>query len=359
MIKIHDSSLLIADRYFIERFYAEGGMQEVYLATDRHLDRPVALKTPKTSSASKRFQSSSICSAKIIHPNVARTLDYFVSDGREYLVEEFIEGDDLQKIFNTFFDYLDPSLVAHIGHLLVRGLLASHRANIVHRDLKPSNIMICGGISVSDLKITDFGIAKLLDDELKLFSEDDVESSVAGSRTLVGAVPYMAPEIVLDTGRASKSSDIWSFGAILYQLLSGKAPFGTKFTKIILNYHLKKPIEPINILHSAQHLSPLAAELFQIIIECLDYDENARPTAEELLKRFSGLCYSNSVRKIGVVKYRDKGYGFMSTNDCDEDIFFHSNDTYGEALKIGDNVSFSAYDGVPKSRAFPTVKLRS
>ncbi|WP_279131080.1 serine/threonine-protein kinase [Photobacterium phosphoreum] len=360
MNKLHQPNDLICNRYYIKKYLAEGGMQQVFEAFDSNLERYVALKTPKNSSASIRFKQSAVCSAKVIHPNVARTLDYFNYEGREYLIEELIIGSDLNEIFLNNFYYLDPCSVAHIGHLLAKAVSASHRVNVIHRDLKPSNIMIIGGRLLKDIKVTDFGIAKMVDDELKIFSEDDVESSIAGSKTLVGAIPYMAPEVVLNEAPVGKYSDIWSIGAILYHLLSGERPFSAQFTKIVVKYYKKETPPLISNINTAKQLSSLSQELMGIIDLCLNYSHNERPTADQLVLLFSELCYSTAERKFGEIKYKksDTSWGFIKNTGNEPDTFYHTEEVYGDQPCFGETVCFSEYPGAPKSRAFPILRCK-
>ena len=156
----------IASRYSIVGFVGEGGMQFVYKAHDEILGRFIALKTPKDATAEKRFHRSAIVSSRVNHPNVAKTLDYVEENNRPYLIEELIEGLDLSKAILKDLDFLDPFLVAKIFHYLAKGLAASHHAGVVHRDLKPTNIMVTGKYQITELKITDFGIAKMAEEEI-------------------------------------------------------------------------------------------------------------------------------------------------------------------------------------------------
>ena len=96
------SGQIVADRYTIDRVIGEGGMQIVYAAHDDTLERSVALKVPKDASAARRFHESAVLSARVNHPNVASTLDYFEDSERFYLVEELIEGEDLRQMFSRF-----------------------------------------------------------------------------------------------------------------------------------------------------------------------------------------------------------------------------------------------------------------
>jgi len=152
---------LIGDRYLVQGDVGEGGMQFVYAAYDQIADRVVALKTPKNKSAVKRFRRSAIVAAKVNHPNVAKTLDYVRAGDDRYLIEELIVGEDLQKALLHRTSFLDPYSAARVFHHLAKGVAAAHHAGVVHRDLKPTNVMVVGGYSLNELKVTDFGIAKM------------------------------------------------------------------------------------------------------------------------------------------------------------------------------------------------------
>ncbi|HEY9302100.1 MAG TPA: serine/threonine-protein kinase, partial [Phormidium sp.] len=186
---------LFGERYRIVQKIGEGGMQRVFKAVDTLLDKHVALKVPKNLSAQKRFQRSAIVSAKINHPNVAKTLDYIESDSDPCLIEELIEGKDLQLAVLKPLGQLDPYLAARIFHYLAKGISASHHAGVIHRDLKPSNVMVAGGINLDVIKITDFGIAKMAEEELAQATQEG-QSSMSNSQTALGALPYMSPEML-------------------------------------------------------------------------------------------------------------------------------------------------------------------
>ncbi len=199
-------------------------MQEVFCARDIALERDVALKTPKNSSAQKRFQRSATMSAKVTHPNVAKTFDYLVDGGREYLIEEFVKGRDLDDVMSNKYFTLDPHLAAHVFHHLAKGLEAVHREGIIHRDIKPKNVMVSSDPGLTEVKITDFGIAKLAELEIGEAVKDG--SPTMASQTVLGAIPYMAPEVLKNRNDVSISADVWSIGAMLYTLLVGEPPFG-------------------------------------------------------------------------------------------------------------------------------------
>jgi serine/threonine-protein kinase len=186
---IHDPGDVVGERYEVVEFIGEGGMQEVYRASDKLLRRSVALKAPKNASAKKRFQRSAVFSARINHPNVAKTLDYFEAPERAYLIEECVDGKDLGRVLVEFFAFLDPYLAAMVFHHLARGIAASHHSDVIHRDLKPNNVMIVGGEYFGGVKITDFGIAKMAQEEIDEAVEGGDARSFESSRDRVRRYP--------------------------------------------------------------------------------------------------------------------------------------------------------------------------
>ncbi|MGP9802024.1 protein kinase domain-containing protein [Rheinheimera sp. NSM] len=345
----------IALRYEIVSFIGEGGMQHVYKSRDIVLDKFVALKTPKNNSAKKRFHRSAIVSAKVNHPNVAKTLDYVEESGHQYLIEELVEGEDLSKAALTKAEYLDPSLAARIFHCLSKGLAASHHVGVIHRDLKPTNIMVTGGFNFHDVKITDFGIAKLAEDEL-IDAAEGGSDTISASATAVGALPYMAPEAIDTPKDVGLAADVWSLGAILYELISGKKPFGSGLKavgKILTGQYEQFP----EFVSSNPQFAILTQQLMEIVKSCLNLDPAKRPTADNLVVMCSDLCYQVSDRYVGFVRdIKHNSWGFISLSG--RDVFFHYDCVYGYKPKINDKVLFSKYSGGGADRALPVVKLK-
>ena len=348
------ASDVVGDRYEILRYVGEGGMQYVYQAKDRLTDRVVALKTPKNKSATKRFKRSAIVAAKVNHPNVAKTLDYLKIDSQRYLVEEFIDGNDLKAALLHETAFLDPYLVAKVLHHLAKGVAAAHHAGVVHRDLKPTNIMVMGGYSLHELKVTDFGIAKMAGVELKE-AVDGGDASMSASLTLVGALPYMAPEAIDDASTVGPPADIWSIGAMTYQLLCGHYPFGQGLKAVPKIMAAELPETPEFLLANPQ-FAPLATEILDIAFSCLKRDPAERPTADQLVEKCSTLCYTSSPRRQGVVSdFRYSAWGFIRTPE--DSVFYHRECVYGPMPAVGDSVLFASYDGGGSDRALPVLKL--
>ncbi|MCD2453802.1 serine/threonine protein kinase [Methylicorpusculum oleiharenae] len=354
---IYSPSDLIADRYFIEKFLAAGGMQEVYVATDRILKRKVAVKTPKNDSASKRFKASAALSARISHPYVAKTYDYLESSERAHLVEELVPGCNLEEFITHTMPYPDSHLVAQCLHQLSMALRASHQVGVVHRDLKPSNIIVEQSSKGLEFKITDFGIAKLAEEELERAAK--TQSTILNSSTMFGALPYMSPEIIENPKKADTPSDVWALGAIIYRLMMGQAPFGEGLGAIPKIVSGILPVHPSR-LSALNQFKPLTETLWAIIQKCFSMNPTERPTAFELADMAASVCYSTFPRRIGVVKSfpatTNGSFGYISTEGSD--VFFHRDSYYDSKVEIGQKVYFSAHPGSPQDRAHPIVPIK-
>jgi serine/threonine protein kinase len=358
MTHILSENDLIGGRYKIEGYQDAGGMQEVYRAHDQALLRTVALKVPKNDSATKRFARSAAMSAKVTHPNVAKTLDYLAEGKRQFLIEEFVEGQDLRSRLGSHFFYLDPHLAAHVFHHLTKGLAAVHRVGVVHRDLKPSNIIVSTDPDVETVKITDFGIAKMAEAEMAEGLKD-IESTMA-SATIVGALPYMAPEVIRNTADVTQSADVWSVGAVLFQLLTGDRPFGDGFPAVEKILKGELPSKPPMLVRNGQ-FNQLADELWSLICKCLNPNAADRPSADDLVQMCGTLCYSRAPRCIGTI-YRYGGnpgsWGFVSCGGSEDDAFFHVDSFWGDKPEVGARVSLAKFPGTPSPRAHPVLLLR-
>lgn len=353
-LTIHHVDDILIDRYQVVAYVGAGGMQEVYLAKDLVLERDVALKVPKTSSAVRRFRQSAVLSARVNHPNAARTFDYFNANSRQYLVEEFVRGEDLSKILRHI-QRLDPNFVAHTLHHLAKALAALHHVDVIHRDLKPSNIMIAGGTRFDEFKITDFGVAKMAAAEIS----DAVaggQESVTGSSTALGALPYLAPEAIAGEGPVGKGVDVWAIGAIAFELLTGQKPFGQGYKAIPTILEAKTPQLPPSVTKKPQ-FGPLATSIHGILRRCLDADVAARLTADQLVTECEKLCYSVHPRTFGVARgFRGAppAFGFIDV-DGGGIAFFHFDSVFGPSPVEGSRVWFATYPGSPRDRAHPVI----
>lgn len=205
---------LIDGRYLVHDRIASGGMATVYLATDTRLERPVALKVMHTHLAADasfvaRFTREARSAARLSHPGVVSVYDQGASDSTVYLAMEYIPGRTLRDLVAasaplTLGDALD--LIEEV----LDGLAAAHAAGLVHRDVKPENVLVGDD---GRLRVADFGLARAA-----------TTATGGATSTLIGTVGYLAPELVLD-GASDERADVYAAGVVLYELLTGRAPF--------------------------------------------------------------------------------------------------------------------------------------
>lgn len=208
---------VLANRYRLERHLAQGGMAEVWLATDITLDRQVALKWLRPSLATdpvvaERFRREAIAVAGLNHPNIVAVHDVFEEDGRQAVVMQLVDGKSLRQVLDGQRQ-LSPDLTIHIGNCVAAALDAAHKAGFVHRDVKPGNIMLTPDGRVL---LTDFGIAK----GLASSSSDDLTHD----NVMMGTAKYLSPEQVRGK-RLDGRADLYSLGLVMYECLAGKVPF--------------------------------------------------------------------------------------------------------------------------------------
>lgn len=221
-------------RYRIIRSLGEGGMANVYLAHDLILDRDVSVKLlrldlrddPKTI---KRFQREGLAATELVHPNIVSVYDVGEENGMQYLVMEYVKGMDLKAYIQEHFP-IPYQEVINIMEQVLSAVRVAHDHNIIHRDLKPQNILMDeNGVA----KITDFGIAVALS-----------QNSLTQTNTVLGSVHYLSPEQARG-GMATKQSDIYSLGIILYEMLTGTVPFKGETAVSIAIKHFQSEIPSV------------------------------------------------------------------------------------------------------------------
>src|SRR4051794_14481890 len=206
---------LLAGRYQLERRIGQGGMAEVWVASDIDLDRKVAVKWLRSTLATdpvvtERFRREAIAVARLSHPNIVGVHDVFVHDGRQAVVMQLVDGKSLRQLLDTQ-KRLGPELTIHIGAAIAGALDEAHRAGFVHRDVKPGNILVT---SDGRVLLTDFGIAK------GLTPDDDLTSD----NVMMGTAKYLSPEQVRGR-RLDGRADLYSQALVLYECLAGRVPF--------------------------------------------------------------------------------------------------------------------------------------
>lgn len=261
------SSLLgqvIAGRYLLTAPLGRGGMGEVFRASDLTLPREVALKLLLSHRLSpenrERFLREARAMALLDHPGVARVLDAGErDDGTPFLALELLRGTDLRRRLRE--GPLPAELALSIGVEVCDALQAAHDRGIVHRDLKPANLFLAqedGGLTV---KILDFGLARLEDDEI----------SLTRSGTILGTPAYMSPEQARGESAIDARADLYSLAVTLYEALSGRLPFEAESRAALLLKVLRDPPQPIR-----RYCPALPTELEQALLTALSRDREAR-----------------------------------------------------------------------------------
>jgi tetratricopeptide (TPR) repeat protein len=242
-------------------------MGVVFRARDERLDRDVALKTlPRlalvSEAALRQFRREALSLAKITDPHVAMAFDFGRDDGIDYLVTEYVPGLTLEaKLAGRPLPEAD---VFQLGKQLASGLEAAHKEGVIHRDLKPANVKITPD---GRLKILDFGLAYILKTEA---TETTATASLTETYSDAGTLPYMAPEQVKGQ-KPDARADVWSAGAVLYEMSTGKSPFGDLSRGPLIAAILERdPVSPRTV-------NPKISEgLERVILRALQKDPKER-----------------------------------------------------------------------------------
>jgi len=279
-----------------------GGMGEVYRAKDTRLGRDVAIKIlPKEMSADaarkQRFEREAKTISGLNHPNICVLYDVGSQDGVDYLVMECVEGETLAKRLEK--GPLPLEQVLKYGAQIADALDKAHRAGIVHRDLKPGNIML----TATGAKLLDFGLAKpaALASGMTLTSAPAQSTPVTQEGMIVGTFHYMSPEQV-EGKELDGRSDIFSLGAVLYEMLTGIRAFEGKSQLSVASAILEKEPEPIS---NAKPMTP--ATLDHAIKKCLAKHPDERwQSASDLASELKWIGESGS-QAVGAAPRRESG----------------------------------------------------
>jgi serine/threonine protein kinase len=286
---VGDPEALIGQKighYKISESIGTGGMGEVYLATDIVAGRKAALKLlPAHFTAHaerlKRFQQEARAVVALNHPNILTVYEIGEDHSIHYIASELIEGETLRNRLTR--GPMQLSEAVEIAIQVASALAAAHQAGIVHRDIKPENIMLRPDGYV---KVLDFGIAKLAEQEVPATMPRDealmlVETNLG---SVLGTVRYMSPEQACG-GQVDKTTDIWSLGVVLYEMLTGHAPFTGDTPQDVMSSILEK--EPLPL---TRYIARAPAELQQIISKTLRKDRAQRYcSAHDLLQVLKDL----------------------------------------------------------------------
>src|SRR3954471_12524396 len=235
---------VLADRYELEELVGTGGMSSVYRAHDRLLDRQVALKILHQQYSFdeeyvERFRREARAVAALSHPNIVTVIDRGEHDGRQFIVFEYVDGENLKRLIERRGP-APVSTALELAMEIARALSFAHQQGLVHRDVKPQNVLLNGD---GRAKVTDFGIARSL----------DVQHGMTQTGTVLGTSDYIAPEQAQGQ-RVDEHTDVYSLGGVLYELLTSEVPFpGENFVAVAMR-HINEP--PPSIRDKRPDVSP-------------------------------------------------------------------------------------------------------
>jgi DNA-binding winged helix-turn-helix (wHTH) protein/tetratricopeptide (TPR) repeat protein/predicted Ser/Thr protein kinase len=251
--------------YRVLELLGRGGMGVVYRALDTRLDRVVALKVllPDTASdadRTRRFVREAKAASALNHPNIVTVYEIDSADGTDFIALEYVDGTPLHQVIAG--RPLEPARALDFANQIADALAAAHAAGIVHRDLKPANIMVTKSSGRDAIKVLDFGLAKRID---ALSSDGKTFSALTRHGAVMGTPAYMAPEQAQGLAVDARA-DIFSFGAVLYEMLGGRMAFSRDSEINTLMAVLSSTPPPVTA----------PADLIRVMTRCLEKNPQAR-----------------------------------------------------------------------------------
>ncbi|MBQ4586017.1 MAG: serine/threonine protein kinase [Clostridia bacterium] len=274
---------VLEERYVIKKLIGVGGMAVVYLAKDKHLNHmDVAIKMLKDDVAQdetvvKRFKNEGRAQTILNHPNIVLVHDVSVKGEAKYMSMEYVDGITLKSYLNAKNEPLEFSEIISYTVQILKALTKAHASGIIHRDIKPQNVMV---LQNGQVKVMDFGIAKLPNAE-----------TITVTDKAVGTVYYMSPEQASGM-KIDARSDIYSLGAMMYELATGTTPFKGETPFAVLVKHMTEPLVP------PRNINPsIPVGLEQVIMCAMSKDPAQRfQSASEMLKYVRALKENKKTR---------------------------------------------------------------
>jgi len=292
----------LSARYLIQDVVARGGMSTVYLAKDLRLDRVVAIKVIHPHLAADpvfrdKFFREARMLAKVNHANLVNIYDQGDDSGNAYIVLEYVQGITLRDALRDS-GALTTEQIVQVSKAVLSALSQAHSNGIVHRDLKPENVLLSDD---GRIKVTDFGLAR------ELSADTDTGS-------LVGTVAYLAPEVI-KRGKTQTQSDIYSYGIMLFEMLTGKQPFsGTDAIQVAMMHTSSRVGSALSENSSA------SKDLDELMLYCTEPDAGNRPKDADLALRALEKISATKTANLDETLILDDPHGDLSFTEVISDF---------------------------------------
>ena len=313
---------ILAGRYHLEKTIGTGGMGEIYLATDRKLQRKVAIKMmlhPEEGSDNKRFELESQTIASFSDPHTIRLFDYGITEeGYQYQVIEYLDGCNVKEYIKRH-GALKPTVAKAVGIQICGSLAEAHRKNILHRDIKPSNIML--------IELPERGLhAKLLD--FGLARADNHDPTITKTGMVLGSPMYMSPEQIDNKSEdLTPLTDMYSLGLTLYTIVTGKTPFvGGSLSSILAS----------QLFHTPPPLTQIVPDLQSEPALCWTIETAIQKNPKE---RFSSI--NQMKRALTLALKNPQASLYLQNHDlyCDDECVYDDTSASIGVVSLTDNVS--------------------
>ena len=280
---------VVLGRYEVTALIGVGGMGNVYEVRHPVFDKPFAIKVIKRSlldnvDAVKRFQREAFLVSKLDHPNILKVYDFGeLESGQQFIMMEYVQGESLRTLLKKEVR-LPPYRAATIGFQVAKALAYAHSKGVIHRDIKPDNIFVRTLQGEDFAKVMDFGVAKLLASDVPGLTQEGM---------VPGTPEYMSPEQVMGKTIVDERSDIYSFGVVLYETITGIRPFKKESPMASAVSHLKQPLPPL----PDEVANTVPRKMAELIYKMTERDRHKRvQSAKEVANRIRELKFTNVVK---------------------------------------------------------------
>ena len=315
-----NSRTIVNDRYEIGKRIGRGGMAEIFQARDILLDRPVAMKVLFPEFATdpafvERFRREAQAAANLNHPNIVAVYDWGKVNNTYYIAMEYVNGRTLADILKQS-GTLTPMQVCDVMSEVASALISAHQNGVIHRDIKPGNILVS---TTGQVKVADFGIARALG--------AGVEQGLTQTGAVMGTATYFSPEQAQGVS-TDQRSDIYSLGVVMYEMLSGVAPFTGENAVAIAYKQVHEHAMPLD-----QRLTSVPPEVAAIVAKCMEKSPDDRySSAEEVRDELRRFVEGMPVLAVSAKKETERATQVLPQTDINSTTVISAQDAATELL---------------------------